>query len=69
MSSKATFSAVVTVVVAATMMIAGQSFAASAPTPEPSQATQPRAARPAPTPAPAEARRAEAVRTRPHFTG
>ena len=73
MSSKAAFSAMVAVVVGATLMITGPSFAASTPTPAPARSTaavrQPTAT---PAPAPAESRRAtqaKPVRSRPSFTG
>jgi hypothetical protein len=73
MSSKTAFSAIVAVVIGATVMIAGPSFAASTPTPAPARSTaaarQPAAT---PAPAPAESRRAtqaKPVRSRPNFTG
>jgi len=72
MSSKAAFSAMVAVVVGATLMIAGPSFAASTPTPAPSRSAAAPRPTAAPAPVPAESRRAtqaKPVRARPHFTG
>lgn len=71
MSRKATFSAAVTAVLAATMLITGQAFAAT-PTPDPVAAETARPAAdqdPAPVAVPAEARRPRAVRGTPSFTG
>ena len=79
MSSKTLFASVVAVFVGATVMLTGQSFAASTrPTPAPARETAapapvdtPRTSRPReakPTPA-TDARRATPVRTTPRFTG
>ena len=69
MSSKATLSVAAAVVFAGTVLVGGQSFAASTPTPVPS--TTRSADDPAPVPNPSETRapRAEPVRRTPHFTG
>ena len=76
MSSKTMFAAVVAVFVGATVMLTGQSFAASTrPTPAPARSTaapapveSPRTSRPVPGDA-TEARPAAPVRTTPRFTG
>jgi hypothetical protein len=76
MSRKAMFSTAVAAVLSATMLITGQSFAATTPTPAPTPvktpATQPKEVAPAPDPAdPAEpgAAPARPVPVTPSYTG
>jgi hypothetical protein len=73
MSRKAMFSTAIAAVLSATMLITGQSFAATTPTPVPTTpATQPKEAAPAPDPADAAepgAAPARPVPVTPSYTG
>ena len=71
MSSKTVFSTVVAVVLGATVLITGQAFAATTPTPKPAESVT---ATPAPVPSdraaePPAASAPRPVRADPNFTG
>ena len=68
MSRKARFSAAIAVFLGSTLLITGQSFAASTPSPKPVAETPP-AARPSAAPIPSRARQPVPVRVTPRFTG